>query len=80
MMSFKQKNDFFVLSSSQKINIEKLEAHVKETLHDLISRRQSQPLSKSDTETDKKLVKEDRKLSKTDLDSLGMIFLTIRIN
>ncbi|KAJ8909957.1 hypothetical protein NQ315_014908 [Exocentrus adspersus] len=57
--------------SSQQMNIEKLEAHIKEKLQDIISRRQSQPSSKSDTETDRKLsMKDDRKLSKTDLESI----------
>lgn len=58
--------------STQQINIERLEAQIKEKLHDLINRRQSQPSSKSDTETtDRKLTKDDRKLSKTDLDNIG---------
>lgn len=53
------------------MNIDKLEAHIKEKLHDIMNRRQSQPSSKSDTETDRKLLKDDRKLSKTDLESIG---------
>lgn len=53
------------------MNIDKLEAHIKEKLHDIMSRRQSQPSSKSDTETERKLMKDDRKLSKTDLESIG---------
>nr|CAI5817180.1 unnamed protein product [Callosobruchus analis] len=63
------------MSSSQQINIDRLEAQIKEKLHDIISRRQSsQPASKSDTEAaaDRKMLsKDDRKLSKTDLDSIG---------
>lgn len=55
------------------MNIDRLEAQIKEKLHDIINRRQSQPSSKSDTETERKLGKDDRKLSKTDLDSIGML-------
>ncbi|CAH1990736.1 unnamed protein product [Acanthoscelides obtectus] len=64
------------MSSSQQINIDRLEAQIKEKLHDIISRRQSsQPASKSDTETgaDRKMSKDDRKLSKTDLDSIARL-------
>ncbi|XP_018577992.1 uncharacterized protein LOC108916266 [Anoplophora glabripennis] len=59
--------------TSQQMNIDKLEAHIKEKLHDIMNRRQSQPSSKSDTETERKLLKDDRKLSKTDLESIAKL-------
>lgn len=55
------------------MNIDRLEAQIKEKIHDIISRRQSQPSSKSDTETDRKLSKDDRKMSSTDLGSIGKL-------
>lgn len=49
-----------------------MEAQIREKLHDIMCRRQSQPSSKSDTEMDKKLKQEDRKFSnKTDADAFG---------
>nr|XP_023014620.1 RING finger protein 207-like isoform X2 [Leptinotarsa decemlineata] len=65
--------------ASQQQNIDRLEAHIKEKLHDIINRRQSQPTSKSDTETDRQLGKDDRKLSKTDLDSIAKLSVKQRI-
>lgn len=59
------------------MSIDRLEAQIKEKLNDIINRRQSQPTSKSDTETDRKLAKDDRKLSKTDLDSIGKITVLV---
>ncbi|VEN61992.1 unnamed protein product, partial [Callosobruchus maculatus] len=64
--------------ASQQMNIDRLEAQIKEKLHDIISRRQSSqpPASKSDSEAvaeRKMLSKEDRKLSKTDLDSIARL-------
>ncbi|KAJ8957880.1 hypothetical protein NQ318_001876 [Aromia moschata] len=61
------------MSSTQQMNIDRLEAHIKEKLHDIMNRRSSQPASKSDTETDRKMGKDDRKLSKTDLDSIAKL-------
>ncbi|XP_057654529.1 RING finger protein 207-like isoform X1 [Diorhabda carinulata] len=51
---------------SQQMSIDRLEAQIKEKIQDILSRRQSQPSSKSDTETDRKLAKDDRKMSSTD--------------
>ncbi|XP_019875797.1 RING finger protein 207-like isoform X2 [Aethina tumida] len=63
------------LGSTQQMSIDRLEAHIKEKLHDMMCRRQSsQPSSKSDTE-----LKDDRKLSKTDLDAIGKIGTKQRI-
>lgn len=59
--------------AGQQMNIDRLEAQIKEKIHDIISRRQSQPSSKSDTETDRKLSKDDRKMSSTDLGSIGKL-------
>lgn len=61
------------------MNIDRLEAQIKEKIHDIISRRQSQPSSKSDTETDRKLSKDDRKMSSTDLGSIGKLTLALEI-
>ncbi|XP_066260046.1 RING finger protein 207-like isoform X1 [Euwallacea similis] len=52
-------------------SVSKLEAQIREKLHDIMCRRQSQPSSKSDTEMDKKLKSDDRKLSKGDVDGIG---------
>ncbi|XP_072382333.1 RING finger protein 207-like isoform X1 [Diabrotica undecimpunctata] len=57
--------------SSQQMNIDRLEAQIKEKIQDILSRRQSQPSSKSDTETERKLAKDDRKMSSTD--SIGKL-------
>ncbi|CAG9820607.1 unnamed protein product [Phaedon cochleariae] len=65
--------------TSQQMNIDKLEAQIKEKLHDIINRRQSQTATKSDTETDRKMSKDDRKLSKTDLESIGKLSAKQRI-
>lgn len=53
-----------------------LETHIKEKIHDMMCRRQSQQPqklmhSKSDTETERKLSKEERNLSKTDLEQIA---------
>ncbi|KAJ8981945.1 hypothetical protein NQ317_002117 [Molorchus minor] len=67
------------ICSGPQMNIDSLEAHIKQKLHDIMSRRPSQPASKSDTETDRKLGKIDRKLSKTDLDSIDKLASKQRI-
>ncbi|XP_017771086.1 PREDICTED: RING finger protein 207-like [Nicrophorus vespilloides] len=65
--------------SPQQLNIDRLESHIKEKIHDIMCRRQSQPQqqhqqqqekqssSKSDTEID------PRKLSKSDLEQIAKL-------
>lgn len=65
-------------------NIERLETHIKEKIHDIICRRQSaqtpQSLhSKSDTESERKSSKDERKLSKSDLDQISKLGTKQRI-
>lgn len=68
------------MQSSHQMNIERLEAHLKEKLHEMVCRRQSSTSqSKSDPESDRKLSKDDRKLSKTDLDSINKLGTKQRI-
>lgn len=53
--------------SAQQLNMERLESHLKEKLHDIMCRRQSTTVrSKSDTES-------ERKLSKTDLEQIAKL-------
>ncbi|EFA04936.1 RING finger protein 207 isoform X1 [Tribolium castaneum] len=62
------------IPSTHQMNIERLEAHLKEKIHEMVCRRQSSstPQSKSDPET-------ERKLSKTDLDSISKLGTKQRI-
>ncbi|XP_050300020.1 RING finger protein 207-like isoform X2 [Anthonomus grandis grandis] len=61
-------------ASSTQMNVDsvsRFEAQIREKLHDIMCRRQStQPSSKSDTEMDKKLKQEDRKLSKAEVEGI----------
>ncbi|CAG9770285.1 unnamed protein product [Ceutorhynchus assimilis] len=60
--------------SSNQMNVDsvsRFEAQIREKLHDIMCRRQSQPSSKSETEMDKKLKQEERKFSKADAEGLG---------
>ncbi|KAI4454331.1 hypothetical protein MML48_9g00007697 [Holotrichia oblita] len=60
--------------TSQQLNMERLENHIKEKIQDIMCRRQSQVHSKSDTEmSDRKLSKDDRKPSKTDLEQISKL-------
>ncbi|XP_060534094.1 RING finger protein 207-like isoform X2 [Cylas formicarius] len=67
------------MSSNQQMNIDRLEAQIKEKLHDIMCRRQSQPSSKSDTEMEKKIKQEDRKFSKSEIDNIGKLSMKQRI-
>lgn len=69
------------LHTTPQLNIDRLEAQIKDKLQDMMYRRQSQQTtSKSDTEMDRKLSKDDaRKLSKTDLDCIGKLGTKQRI-
>lgn len=59
----------------QQMSMDRLESQIKEKLHEIVCRRQSAqtPQSKSDTESERKLGKEDRKLSKTDLEQIAKL-------
>ncbi|XP_018333794.1 RING finger protein 207-like isoform X2 [Agrilus planipennis] len=65
------------------INIDKLESQIKEKIHDIVCRRSSQApqakVSKSDTETEKKSVRDSFKLSKTDLEQIAKTGTTKRL-
>lgn len=64
------------MQTTHQMNIERLEAHLKEKIHEMVCRRQSStPQSKSDPETSK----DERKLSKTDLDSINKLGTKQRI-
>ncbi|XP_030747580.1 RING finger protein 207-like isoform X2 [Sitophilus oryzae] len=70
------------MTSSQQIstdNVSRLEAQIKEKLHDIMCRRQSQPSSKSDTEMDKKIKQEDRKFSKSEVEGITKLSMKQRI-
>ncbi|XP_019769533.1 RING finger protein 207 isoform X1 [Dendroctonus ponderosae] len=69
-------------NNSAQMNVEsvsKFEAQIREKLHDIMCRRQSQPSSKSDTEMDKKLKQDERKFSKGDGDGIGKLSMKQRI-
>lgn len=63
--------------TTQQLNMERLETHIKEKIHDIMCRRQSAQTpqsmqSKSDTESEgRKLSKDERKLSKGDLEQIA---------
>lgn len=65
----------------QQINIERLETHIKEKLHDMMCRRQSTQAqsSKSDTESERKLSKDDRKMSKSEIEQISKLGTKQRI-
>ena len=75
--------------NAQQLNMEKLESHIKEKIQDIVYRRQSSRQntaqaqtvvhSKSDTETERKLSKDDRKLSKSDLEQIAKLGARQRI-
>ncbi|XP_076257064.1 RING finger protein 207-like isoform X2 [Rhynchophorus ferrugineus] len=70
------------MSSNQQMNtdnVSRLEAQIKEKLHDIMCRRQSQPSSKSDTEMDKKMKQEDRKFSKSEAEGITKLSMKQRI-
>lgn len=68
-------------SFQQQQQIERLETHIKEKLHDMMCRRQSvQPQSsKSDTESERKLSKDDRKMSKSEMEQISKLGTKQRI-
>lgn len=65
----------------QQLNIERLETHIKEKLHDMMCRRQSAQVqsSKSDTESERKLSKDDRKMSKSEIEQISKLGTKQRI-
>lgn len=76
-----QKSKKSFMHTTPQLNIDRLEAQIKDKFHDIMYRRQSQQsTSKSDTEMDRKLSKDDsRKLSKTDLDCISKLGTKQRI-
>lgn len=66
----------------QQVNIERLETHIKEKLHDMMCRRQSAQVqsSKSDTESERKLSKDDRKMSKSEIEQISKLGTKQRIS
>lgn len=65
----------------QQLSMDRLESQIKEKLHDMMCRRQSSQMqqSKSDTESERKLGKDDRKLSKSDLEQISKMGAKQRI-
>lgn len=65
----------------QQQQIERLETHIKEKLHDMLCRRQSAQVqsSKSDTESERKLSKDDRKMSKSETEQISKLGTKQRI-
>lgn len=63
-------------SFQQQQHIERLETHIKEKLHEMVCRRQS---SKSDTESERKLSKDDRKMSKSEMEQISKLGTKQRI-
>lgn len=61
----------------QQQHIERLETHIKEKLHEMVCRRQS---SKSDTESERKLSKDDRKMSKSEMEQISKLGTKQRIS
>lgn len=71
----------FQQQQQQQINIERLESHIKEKLHDMMCRRQSAQVltSKSDTESERKLSKDDKKMSKSEIEQISKLGTKQRI-
>lgn len=65
----------------QQMNMDRLESHIKEKLHDMVCRRQSAQAqsSKSDTESERKLSKDDRKMSKSEIEQISKLGTKQRI-